>query len=306
MESAHTATHGQRPIVFGEVLFDCFPDGSQVLGGAPFNVAWHLQGFGLSPQFVSRIGADSTGQRVRDAMSDWQMNLEQVQVDTEHPTGSVRVEFTGGEPTYEIVDAQAYDYIEFPEFGEAPAGVLYHGTLALRHRRSRDALLKLRAAHGLPVFVDLNLRDPWWSEAVVSELLPGTCCLKLNQDELHRLLALRCCAGCADPQALMDRFGWQQLIVTRGAHGAIVYAAESPAPLEVAPSETIEVVDTVGAGDAFSAVMILGLVHSWPLRQTLERAQAFAGEVCKRQGATIKDPRLYTNLLAVWEPQNAS
>ena len=76
----------KRPLVFGEVLFDCFPDGAEVLGGAPFNVAWHLQGFGQEPLFVSRIGDDIRGNQIRAAMSDWGMSLSGLQLDTSHAT----------------------------------------------------------------------------------------------------------------------------------------------------------------------------------------------------------------------------
>ncbi len=88
-----------RITVFGEVLFDCFPGGEQVLGGAPFNVAWHLQAFGQRPRFVSRVGEDEAGRRIRRAMSDWGMDTDDLQRDPRHATGQVQITFSGGEPT---------------------------------------------------------------------------------------------------------------------------------------------------------------------------------------------------------------
>ena len=98
--------------VFGEVLFDHFPDGTRVLGGAPFNVAWHLQAFGQAPWFVSRVGADPEGAAVREAMRDWGMDTGGLQLDPRYPTGRVSVRFADGEPTYDIVRPCAYDAIE--------------------------------------------------------------------------------------------------------------------------------------------------------------------------------------------------
>jgi len=102
---------GLRPLVFGEVLYDSFPDGSVVLGGAPFNVAWHLRGFGLNPLFISRVGDDELGERIIAAMSEWGMDTRGVQRDPGHPTGRVVVSIRNNEPSFEIVPEQAYDFI---------------------------------------------------------------------------------------------------------------------------------------------------------------------------------------------------
>jgi len=105
----------QRPVMFGEVLFDMFPDGSVVLGGAPFNVAWHLQAFGLSPLLISRVGADALGRQVSAAMQEWGMDRSGLQLDSAHPTGTVSISFSDGEPKFDIVPNRAFDYIEdFP------------------------------------------------------------------------------------------------------------------------------------------------------------------------------------------------
>ena len=130
----------ERPCIFGEVLFDHFPDGRRVLGGAPFNVAWHLQAFGESPLLVSRIGGDPEGETVAGAMSDWGLDRSGLQVDSRLPTGRVEVSIEDGEPHYDIVHPSAWDAIEPWE----PAGrcsLLYHGTLALRDERNSGQIL---------------------------------------------------------------------------------------------------------------------------------------------------------------------
>ncbi|MGD8910729.1 MAG: PfkB family carbohydrate kinase, partial [Chromatiales bacterium] len=118
-----------RITVFGEVLFDCFPGGEKILGGAPFNVAWNLCAFGQRPWFVSRVGEDDEGRTIRQAMASWGMDTGGVQSDPQHATGQVQVSLDQGEPSYDIVDAVAYDFIEAGELDPQPCRMLYHGSL---------------------------------------------------------------------------------------------------------------------------------------------------------------------------------
>ena len=107
-------------MVFGEVLFDRFPDGNVVLGGAPFNVARHLQAFGREPLMISRVGNDALGRNIRQAMEDWSMTLRGLQLDSQHPTGTVDVSFHADEPSYDIVDQRAYDFIDVTQHRTCP------------------------------------------------------------------------------------------------------------------------------------------------------------------------------------------
>ena len=297
-----------RPIVFGEVLFDRFEDGRTVLGGAPFNVAWHLCGLGLDPLLVSRVGADALGDRVLAAMDDWGLDPAGVQRDPTRPTGSVEVRVEDGQPRFQIRPDQAFDHID-PEPAEAAidsagAGPLYHGTLAARGR-SALALDVLRSpCHGLPAFVDANLRAPWWERDAVRARLRGARWAKLNDDELAVLAGLPrgvldgtdavVEAGERERQAL----GLDVLVVTRGAAGAVVVSRETAHAAPAAPVDVLA--DTVGAGDAFAAVTLLGLVRGWPLLVALERALQLASAVCARRGATAPDRKLYRDHLERW------
>ena len=101
----------QQIALFGEVLMDQFPDGQQVLDGAPFNMAWHLQAFDQVPCFISRVGNDAIGKSIRQAMTDWGMAVENLQTDSDYPTGTVKVSINKDEPAYEILANQAYDFI---------------------------------------------------------------------------------------------------------------------------------------------------------------------------------------------------
>lgn len=291
-----------RITVFGEVLFDCFPSGEKVLGGAPFNVAWHLQAFGQRPRFVSSVGNDDEGRTIRGAMQRWGMDTAALQTDETRATGEVRVSLRDGEPSYDIVDQVAYDFIDPAQVGDAPGGMLYHGSLALRNAVSRQALEKLKSNRPPGVFMDVNLREPWWQRELVLAWVDEADWLKLNEDEYALLQG-----GRSDPLATAAGFlrqhGLSGLVVTRGERGAMAITPDQ-APIEVAPVKALEVVDTVGAGDALSAVLLLGLNLEWPLRQTLERAQTFASALVGRRGATVDDEDFYRLFIDAWKLQS--
>ncbi len=287
--------------VFGEVLFDHFPDGARVLGGAPFNVAWHLQALGLSPLFVSRVGSDEEGALVRAAMDAWGMDSRGLQNDPVRPTGRVGVSLVDGEPRYEIVEDCAYDAIDAPPV--ARCSLLYHGSLAIRSGRSAAALDALRGA-AQRVFLDVNLRPPWWQRPQLLALLQGASWVKMNQDELAELRP-EGSAGRDPSRELLDAFGLEGLVVTRGAEGAEILLA-SGERCGAAPVSGGPVVDTVGAGDAFTAVFIAGLRLGWEPATTLERAQRFAAAIVGRRGATVDDPAFYREFLRDWGLQTST
>ncbi|MDD3517698.1 MAG: carbohydrate kinase [Chromatiales bacterium] len=288
-------------VVFGEVLFDCFPD-RNVLGGAPFNVAWNLRALGADPLFIGAVGDDERGREVRAAMRSIGLDERGLQTDPVHPTGQVQVHFEDGEPQYAILAQQAYDFID----GEAAltasetlaGGILYHGSLALRDAQSRSALEALRAIRPWRIFLDVNLRAPWWDGDGVRRLMDAATWVKLNRDELHVLAG-----GSGDDQtlarALVGRHALEAAIVTLGADGALHVAADGSV-LRIAAPEPAHFRDPVGAGDAFSAVVLLGLARGWNPQLTLERAAAFAARICGLRGATTADPAFYVPVREAW------
>lgn len=292
-----------RLCIFGEVLFDHFPDGKRVPGGAPFNVAWHLQAFGAAPRFISRVGQDAEGDEIRAAMRGWDMDLSGMQIDPERPTGKVTVSFENGEPVYDIVEGCAYDAIDGASIAvsatDASCNLLYHGSLALRGGISRGALLQLVDTKPQTLFIDVNLRAPWWRRERVVEMLRQANWAKLNDDELG-LLGRRAQGLMLKPEEFLREFDLRGLVVTRGAAGAELHTAEGEF-MRVSPERQLDKVDTVGAGDAFASVMILGLAREWPLKLTLHRAQTFASKIVSRRGATVSDPDFYRPLVENWE-----
>ena len=299
-----TVLESTSPLIVGEVLFDVFPDGTSVLGGAPFNVAWHLQGFGLSPVMISSVGEDEHGKMVLESMHKWDMNTQGIQISKQFPTGEVTVSLQDGQPSFDIRADQAYDHIDSDQvlslLGQKDFSLLYHGSLITRTAHSRDMLDRVLDTAVVPTFVDINLRSPWWNKDGVEQSLRQATWVKLNEDELITIMEVDSdsTTGLFEyAREFLDRYDLELLIVTQGEHGAFCISKNdmiSGSPVAAT------IVDTVGAGDSFSAVMILGLTHGWPLAQTLERALEFAAAICEQRGATSMDRALYDRYMKKW------
>lgn len=295
-----TATNSPLPVIFGEVLFDEFEDGSTVLGGAPFNVAWHLHGLGVAPLFISRVGQDNLGDQILSGMKLWGMNTQGVQQDNQRATGTVSVKLSKGQPSFTILPDVAYDHINVDEaektIGQQPTGIFYHGSLIARDEVSRNTLKALRQSLNIPVFMDINLRPECWTQEQVDELLQGTRWLKINDQELKVIAdGLNFSKQSLENMAqdLQGYYGIEAIIVTLGEKGAFITSKEQGV-IKVDPVPVKNLVDTVGAGDAFSAVTIFGLLQGWSFKEILERAVIFAAAVCEQRGATIQSPEFYT------------
>ncbi len=290
-----------RPCIFGEVLFDHFPNGGRVLGGAPFNVAWHLQAFGEAPMFISRVGVDADGDAILEGMSDWGMSMAGMQTDAQFPTGRVQVAIEDGEPNYDIVRPAAWDAIEPPKAVPEMA-LLYHGSLALREEKSRQACQRLRDAGPSLVFIDVNLRSPWWRAEQVLDKIHGADWIKLNSFELDQLWP-----GTQNPrlraEAMLQKYELRGLLLTHGSRGAELFT-DSGEHAETRPAKDIEVKDTVGAGDAMAAVMVLGILRGWPSGLSLQRAQDFASAMVGQRGATVRDTSFYRQFMDQWSSQD--
>lgn len=299
-----------RVCVFGESLVDELPSGP-LPGGAPLNVAGHAAGFGLAPLLVTRVGPDATGALLRVALRSAGIPESGVQDDPALPTGRAVVTLRGGAPRFEIPAGAAFDAIDAGAAVRAVRAfrprVVVFGTLAQRDPVSRGALADLLSATTALRLADLNLRAPWYDGAVVCRTLAAADVVKASDEELEevrRLLSL----GLREREALstdvVRRFRLGALYVTCGAHGAFVAAptedggvsfAEVPAS---APAG--EVVDTVGAGDAFTAAVLLGLVRGWTSEETLRRGAELAGAVTRIAGALPADRSFYAPFLASW------
>lgn len=291
-------------LLFGEILIDRFPD-QEVLGGAPFNVAWHLQAFGCVPVLVTRVGQDNAGARLLQALEGAGLSIHGVQLDSIHSTGVVEVTLTADGHRFDILPDRAYDYIH-PRLSRMAAlaanpELVYFGTLAQRANSHRALRHMLRAAGGQRFF-DVNLRDPWISAGRLDWSLQHTDFVKANDAELEcvtRLLSLEAVSAEAQAKALIQRYQLRGLLITCGAAGAW-WLDDSAQLTEMAADPVAGIRDTVGAGDAFSAVFMLGLLHGWTVPVTLRRAHDFAGAICRIRGAIPEHNDFYKPFVEEW------
>lgn len=311
MSSIHTCSTS-RILLFGEVLVDQFPD-REVLGGAPFNVAHHLMGLGrnvgIVPVLVTRMGRDARRDRLLHMIRSAGLSTEGIQQDATHRTGEVQItlDAESGVHRFEIGPDQAWDFIQPDTAQFVDEGCpqwIYFGTLAQRGE-SHSALRALVESTQARCFLDINLRDPWVREDVLRWSLTQAEIVKVNGEELRRLAEMFGLSG--KPlelgQGLVKAFDIEQLLVTDGERGAWHLTAMN-ACTHVAPPASIDapapVIDTVGAGDAFAAVFLLGLIQNWPIERTLERAHTFAGAICGLRGAVPDSTNFYRPFIVQW------
>lgn len=309
----------QTIAIFGESLVDDFIT-EQVVGGAPFNVARNLAAFGVATLMVTRIGEDKNGALVRGEFERFGMSAAGLQIDEREATGRVVVERSatghrGIGHRFIILPDQAYDYVQaepaLAAMAAASPSVLYFGTMAQRHETSRAALGAMLKASSALRYLDLNVRDGQVTERCAFESLHLADIVKVNEEELQDLFKwythTQPGTGSIDSremtdacQALMRIFTLQGLIVTLGERGAMVFAADGTVTINQECHAPAHIVDTVGAGDAFSAVFLYGRAQGWPLPLTLARANAFAGAICGVAGAVPADIGFYAPWLAAW------
>ena len=295
----------QTVIAFGETLVDQFSD-RNVLGGAPFNVACHLRALGANPVLVTRAGKDALGDQLQQAMAERGLDMQGVQRDPGRPTGRVKVTETESGHDFDILSDQAYDHIH-PSLARmvglsSHPQIIYFGTLSQRSD-SRRALHALLGAVDACAFLDVNLRDPWVDPDTLRWSLQRAHVVKLNEDELIRisdLLALDGSTPRARAGVLVSGFALERVVVTRGADGA--WTLDNAGRMESVDGQPLShLVDTVGAGDGFAAIFILGMLRGWSLAMCLARADAFARALCQIRGAVPDTLDFYRPFIRGWQ-----
>ena len=277
-------------ISIGEILWDVI-GGQEHLGGAPLNLSVHASRLGHDVSVVSAVGADQRGDRALQAMSGLGLSIGCVQRPEEWPTGIVTVTLADdGQPAFEIHRPAAYDFIKLDtaaleHLSASDPDWVCFGTLLSMYPRGRDALFEVMDA--LPRarrFYDVNLRPKSFTPDLVLELLWRATVVKLNQDEVRSLdVIFKKSHGtleefCRDYAA---RFGWEAVCVTRGESGCAIFVRDQY--VEV-PGYRVQVADTVGAGDAFSAAFLHGLDAGWPAVQIGDFANRLGAIVASRPG----------------------
>lgn len=289
----------RSPLIIGEVLFDQFPDDQQVLGGAPFNVAWNLHGMGFSPRMISAVGNDQAAERVRSAMSQWGMTQEFIQTVPDKPTGKVEVTLNHGEPEYDILKDRAWDFVQPPNVEDYQQfSWLYYGSLAYRSPRTAETIRQVIAESGLPRFVDINIRPPWFEREWLGVLVRDADWVKMNHDELEQMTDTKCQSTQDLEKAagkFREEFGVRNFCITSGSKGAYL-STEDGDGIQIAVTTPDPLVDTVGAGDGFASVLLAGLIERRPLKEVGEAASRFAAKVCQMNGATCEDKSFYQDV----------
>ncbi len=278
-------------IAIGEVLYDVFPDAKRV-GGAPFNFAFHLIQMGYPVKFITRVGADRDGEQLLAFMERSGFDREYVQVDEVHKTGRVMVyPDHAGIPRFDIVQDAAYDHLVWTDAVQAllsePPAMLYFGTLIQRAPVSGRFLWNIFQAR-LPetlLFCDINLRPDCYTRDIVRDSLHHADILKLNDEELDAIRKMFGYSGDAASVAaeLIRDYALTLVALTRGSRGSEIFTAADHVKMPACSG--YECVDTVGAGDAFAAVIAAGILKKMDIRRILTTAADFSGRICGIPGA---------------------
>ena len=274
----------------GEVLWDHFEDkDNYVLGGAPFNFAYHVNQFGLNSLVISAIGNDKLGQKLEADVKE--KNVPYMLEHLNLPTGVVNIKEVEGKPRYDILTERAWDYIpnteELKEIAANTKAACF-GSLAQRSETSRNSILAFLDAmpsDALRIF-DINLRQNWYTEEVIKMSLQKANVLKINDDEL---LIIQRMFGYIDItqentcRLIMRDYQLDMLILTCGDKGSYIFTKDEMSYLS---TNDIEVVDTVGAGDSFTASFIASMLKGKTIHEAHRIAVNVSAFVCTQKGAT--------------------
>ncbi len=277
-----------RIVGIGEVLWDLLPSGAQ-LGGAPANFAYHAAALGADSFIVSRVGDDTLGHDIRERIAATGVHVETIQCCAVRPTGTVAVTVDAlGQPQYDIRRDVAWDYVEADAAAHRAVGsadAICFGTLAQRGDVSRAAIRELVAAspsNSLRI-LDVNLRQQYYSRAIIEDSLALATVLKVNDAELPKLAEMFSLTGDVRSQIdqLADRWQLRAIAYTRGECGSVLRTAHE---WSEHPGVVTTVVDTVGAGDSFTAAMTIGLLSGWALDDVNALANRVAAFVASSAG----------------------
>jgi fructokinase len=279
----------------GEILWDILPSGKQ-MGGAPANFAYHAAALGEDGVVVSRVGKDELGLEILNHLELLGLSSEFITLDESYPTGTVTVNVDwDGVPDFTIHENVAWDVLPeaqgLPELAQR-ADVVCYGSLAQRSPTSLNTIQKFllsMSSDKLRIF-DINLRQNFYSREVISRSLKLANFLKLNEHELGTLSEMYSLEGEEELtlKGLAERFDLEMVALTKGSNGSVLYAQDQ---ISIHSGFTVDVVDTVGAGDAFTAAMAIGVLKGFELDRINELANRIASYVCTQPGGTPPIPK---------------
>lgn len=283
-------THNQIIVGMGEALWDVLPEGKK-LGGAPANFAYHVSQFGLNSYVVSAVGQDKLGAEILDNFQ--QKNLKGLVETVPYPTGTVQVTLDeAGVPCYEIKEGVAWDNIPYTskldELAHQTTAVCF-GSLAQRSIVSRETINHFLDAmpnspETLKIF-DINLRQSFFTKEILCHSFQKCNILKINDEELVTISRLFGFPG-IDLQdkcwILLAKYNLKMLILTCGVNGSYVF---TPGEVSFVETPSVEVADTVGAGDSFTAAFVAAILKGCPIKDAHKLAVEVSAYVCTQNGA---------------------
>lgn len=275
---------------FGEILMDCFLD-KKVIGGAPLNVVTHLQRLGVKSNIITKIGKDVLGDEILTFLE--QENLsDRVQIDQNKSTGKVDVTLKNNQPSYKIVENSAWEYIDHCDLTNPPRYFVF-GSLALNKEHNQNTFLQFKKSLPNTTFIcDINLRSPLFSKKSIELCLNNADILKINDEELEYLEKTYNISN--GIKWLKNEKGISKILLTKGKDGADLFWNDEQYQVEVFPVQNL--VDTVGAGDSFTAIFIYGLIQNWEKQKTLNCAAKFASKICETKGAIPYNLNIYKEI----------
>lgn len=287
----------QRPVLaaIGEVLWDVYPDAAR-FGGAPANFACHAAALGADAVLISAVGVDELGDRALETLSRHGVDSNCVARDRHHPTGQVNVTLDPtGRANYKFAEDSAWDHLGCSERVESiarQADAVCFGTLAQRSRASRDTIrrfVELTPAGTLRMF-DVNLRQNFYDADTLDASLKLATAVKLNEEELPivaRLCGVLGVNARGMLRGLVERYELWIAALTCGHDGALLMTPDQESRCPALPTA---VVDTIGAGDAFTATLVMDYLHGVPLGELNQHANAVASFICSQAGAVTPLP----------------
>lgn len=284
--------NGAIIVGIGEFLWDVLPDRRRP-GGAPTNFAWHVSQMGGLGVVVSAVGNDSAGVELKTWLEGKGLSSELVQTNA-HPTSTVSVELRDGQPSYVIHEGVAWDFIEWTPALAALAGradCVCVGSLAQRSPTSRSTIQRFlgETRRGCLRIFDINLRQTYYDRDVIEHTLAASDVLKLN-DEEWPIVAAMFGVNAELPRGLAEllvRYDLRLIALTRGSKGSMLVTQPEIHEIQ---GQSIDIVNTIGAGDSFTATLALGLLRGGPLAQLHDQAANVAGFVCTQPGAMPELP----------------
>jgi len=284
----------------GEFLWDIYPDQKR-LGGAPFNFIYHIWKLLGTANFISSVGNDPLGNEILAYLNKINFPTKNIHVNKKYPTGIVNVSLNENKiPSFKMKSETCCDYLELDgadiNIIEHETDLLYFGTFSQRNETTRDTIQSL-FKYNIKYFCDLNLRHSFFTKEMIEKSLAVSNVLKMNEEEFDQLCNIFSLNKNLEDAVytLMKRFKIELLCITRGENGSTMYDLNSTHEY-LAPKA--EVIDTLGAGDAFSAVMCIGYLDNWNIEKINKLSNEFAGEICKIKGAVPYDDSLYFSILS--------